>query len=229
MDLAVRHVTVLGATGSVGQGVMCRLAWRSVPATAVGRDRAKLAALPATEARVADLAAPDQIARALVGAEHVVVCTPPHYTPAILAALPSTVRQVVVIGSTRIYSRYPDSKAAQVRAGVAVFEAAAIPGVMLHPTMIYGGATENNVRRLATYIRRVGVIPLPHGGRALIQPIHVDDVARAVLAALDRQIDRPRQVVVAGTTALPYAEFVRAVARAIGRRVVVVSISQGGA
>ena len=192
--------------------------------TAVGRSRARLAALPAAEVRLADFRETEQIAQALDGARHVVVCVHARFAPAILAALPATVRQIVLTGSTRLYSRFPDRTAEQVRAGAAAFEASGVPGAMLHPTMIYGGAAENNVQRLASYIRKVGVVPLPHGGRALVQPIHVDDVARAAVAALDKRFDRPRQVVVAGPEAMPYAAFVRTVARAIGQRVVIVPV-----
>ena len=37
--------------------------------------------------------------------------------------------------------------------------------------MIYGAEGEDNVRRLAALLRRLPVVPLPEGGRALVQPI----------------------------------------------------------
>jgi nucleoside-diphosphate-sugar epimerase len=87
---------------------------------------------------------------------------------------------------------------------------------MLHPTMIYGAAGEDNVQRLAALLRRLPVVPLPAGGRALVQPIHQDDVTRAILAALTVAWPAPRALVIAGPAPLPYADFVRAVARAAG-------------
>ena len=221
---SVKRVTVLGATGALGPAVVRHLAGQGVAVTAVGRDRARLSALPAAEVRIADFSVTDELAGALAGAEEVVVCAHAGFAPGILAALPVGVRQIVLTGSTRVHTRFPDRAAERVRRGAAAFEVSAVPGVMLHPTMIYGEEAENNVRRLAAYIRTFGVIPLPHGGRALIQPIHVDDVARAAVAALDRRFDRPRQVVVAGPEALPYAAFVRAVASAIGRRIIIVPV-----
>ena len=59
-------------------------------------------------------------------------------------------------------------------------------------------------------------MPLPEGGRALVQPIHQSDLTRCIRAALDRAWLGPRTVTIAGPTPLPYAEFVRAVARAAG-------------
>ena len=89
---------------------------------------------------------------------------------------------------------------------------------MLHPTMIYGAQGEDNVQRLAALLRRVPLVPLPGGGRALVQPIHQSDVTRAVLAGLSRRWAGPESVVVAGPAARPYADFVRAVAAAAGLR-----------
>jgi uncharacterized protein YbjT (DUF2867 family) len=65
-------------------------------------------------------------------------------------------------------------------------------------------------------MRRLPVLPLPNGGRALVQPIHQDDLTRAILAALGRGWKEPHSLVVAGPTPLPYADFVRAVALAAG-------------
>ena len=63
---------------------------------------------------------------------------------------------------------------------------------MLHPTMIYGAQGEDNVQRLAALLRRLPLVPLPDGGTALVQPIHQDDVTRAIRAALDREWDGPQ-------------------------------------
>src|ERR1700721_3003948 len=44
---------------------------------------------------------------------------------------------------------------------------------------------EDNVQRLAALLRRLPIVPLPDGGRALVQPIHQDDVTRAIRVALE--------------------------------------------
>jgi nucleoside-diphosphate-sugar epimerase len=89
-------------------------------------------------------------------------------------------------------------------------------GVMLHPTMIYGAQGEDNVRRLAALMRRLPVLPLPGGGRSLVQPIHQSDVTRSILEALARDWDGPRTLIIAGPEPVTYADFARAVARAAG-------------
>jgi nucleoside-diphosphate-sugar epimerase len=102
--------------------------------------------------------------------------------------------------------------------GERAFLASGRAGVVLHPTMIYGAEGEDNVQRLAALLRLLPVVPLPGGGRALVQPIHQLDVTRCLRAALDRDWAGPEPIVIAGPTALPYADFVRAVATCAGLR-----------
>jgi len=87
---------------------------------------------------------------------------------------------------------------------------------MLHPTMIYGAAGEDNVRRLASLLKRLPFVPLPQGGRALVQPIYQDDLTRCILAALSHAWEGPHTLIAAGPTPMSYADFVRAVAQAAG-------------
>ena len=49
------------------------------------------------------------------------------------------------------------------------------------------------MQRLAALLRRLPVLPLPGGGNALVQPIHQDDVTRAIRAALARRMGRSAQ------------------------------------
>jgi nucleoside-diphosphate-sugar epimerase len=82
--------------------------------------------------------------------------------------------------------------------------------------MIYGAEGENNVQRMAGLLRWLPVVPLPGGGRALVQPIYQDDVTRCIRAALAQSWSGPESIVIAGPTPLPYRDFVRAVAQASG-------------
>ena len=134
-----------------------------------------------------------------------------------MEAAPPAVK-FVFLGSTRKFTRWPDSHGNGVLAGEAAFLASGRRGVMLHPTMIYGAQGEDNVQRLAALLRRVPIVPLPNGGTALVQPITrmMSPPAYARALAIDWQ--HPETIVIAGPQALPYADFVRAVAHAAGLR-----------
>jgi len=182
----------------------------------VVRDAAKWnAAGMGIAAVVADLADAAALRRALGDAVLIASCAHARHTPAILAAAPPSAT-LVLLGSTRRYTRWPDAHGNGVLAGEAALLGSGRSGVMLHPTMIYGADGEDNVRRLAALLARLPLVPLPGGGRALVQPIHQDDVTRCLCAALALRWQGPHTLVIAGPSPLPYADFVRAVARAAG-------------
>jgi uncharacterized protein YbjT (DUF2867 family) len=209
-------VHVIGASGRSGAALCRALQADGVPVVPVVRSAARFAAQGIGETpRIADLADAAALHAALHDATRVVCTAHARHAAAVIAAAPPAAR-LVFLGSTRKFTRWPDAHGNGVLAGEAAFRGAGRAGVMLHPTMIYGAAGEDNVQRLAAWLRRLPVLPLPGGGRALVQPIHQGDVTRAIRAALARDWDAPHSVVVAGPEPLRYADFVRAVAAAAG-------------
>jgi uncharacterized protein YbjT (DUF2867 family) len=216
-------VHVIGASGRSGLALCRSLLADGIPVVPVVRNAAKWHAadlpggvLPGAE-RVAELRDPEGLRAALFGATRVVSCAHARHTAAIVAAAPATA-MLVLLGSTRKFTRWPDAHGDGVLAGEAALLGSGRPGVMLHPTMIYGAQGEDNVQRLAALLRRLPVMPLPGGGRFLVQPIHQSDVTRSIRAALERRWEGPCSLVVAGPAAVRYADFVRAVAAAAGTR-----------
>ena len=207
------RVHVIGASGRSGAAICRALAAAGIAFVPLVRDSARWTGSPT--ARLADLTDPAALRAALAEATCVVSAAHARHTQAILAAAPPDAR-LVLLGSTRRFSRWPDEHGAGVIAGERAFVASGRPGIMLHPTMIYGAQGEDNVRRLAAMIARLPFVPLPGGGRALVQPIHQDDVTRAIMASVARDWDGATTLVIAGPQPLPYADFVRAVARARG-------------
>jgi nucleoside-diphosphate-sugar epimerase len=211
-------VHVIGASGRSG-AVLCRaLADAGIGTVAVVRHAGRWAetGLPGTP-RIADVTDRAALRAALRGAGSVVSCAHARHTPAILAASPAGAR-LVLLGSTRKFTRFPDAHGDGVVAGEAAFLASGRAGVMLHPTMIYGAQGEDNVLRLAALLKKLPAVPLPGGGRSLVQPIHQGDVTASILAALAREWDGPHALVIAGPAPVSYADFVRAVAVAAGLR-----------
>lgn len=208
-------IYVIGASGRSGAALCRALLAAGTPFVPVVRNGARWQAtgLPGTP-RLLDLLTPDSAA--LTGATRVVSCAHARHAGTILRISPANTH--VFLGSTRRYSHWPDAHGDGVRAGEAALVAAGRPGVMLHPTMIYGAEGEDNVQRLATLLRRLPVVPLPGGGQSLVQPIHQADLTRCILAALDHAWTGPEVVTVAGPAPVSYAAFVRAIAAAAGLR-----------
>lgn len=209
-------IHILGASGRSGAS-LCRslLATGATPIPIVrSPERWRAAAIRLTP-RVADLTDPAHLRRALEDAETIVSTAHARHAAAIIAAAPPGAR-LVFLGSTRKFTRWPDAHGNGVLAGERAFVASGRNGVMLHPTMIYGAQGEDNVQRLAALLRRIPMLPLPGGGKALVQPIHQDDLTAAIRAAVAKHWDGPHGLVIAGPDAIPYAGFVRSIAHAAG-------------
>ncbi|WP_439817096.1 SDR family oxidoreductase [Zavarzinia sp. CC-PAN008] len=218
-------LAVVGGGGRLGRHYLRTLVARGVAPIAVVRRAETVAGIPGlAEVRVADLRDVEATRRALAGVRHLVSVAHARFTPTLVAAAPADLQRMVLVGSTRKFTRWPDDHGNGVLAGEAAFLASGRPGIMLHPTMIYGGVADDNVQRLARLVRRVPVVPLPSGGRALVQPIHADDVVACLDAALAGPPQAEPPLVVAGAEAMPYHAFVRAVARHAGRRIAIMPL-----
>jgi uncharacterized protein YbjT (DUF2867 family) len=212
-------VHLIGASGRSGAALTRTLLTRGVSVVPLVRDPAKFAALGfSLPPRPIDLTGPlERLREALADASVIVNTAHGRHTETLLAAAPPAA-QLILLGSTRRFTRFPDASATALIAAERAFLASRRPGVLFHPTMIYGADGESNVRRLAALIARLPVLPLPRRGRNLVQPIYQDDLTDALLAALATRWTAPEILILAGPAPLSYADFIRAIARAMGRR-----------
>lgn len=222
-------IAVVGATGMTGRRVIAALRGRGHGIVATGRDPAKLAALgDDIEWRIGDFDRPETLPKALAGAEAIAYVAHAKHTKLVLDAMEPNAR-LVVTGSTRVFSKLDDPAADAVRQGLTAFAASGRKGQVLLPAMIYGAKEDRNVGRILRFLARFPrwcpiPVPLPDGGRHTVQPVHVDDVAACVVAALERPESDGEPIVLAGPEPIPYVRMVRECARALGRRAVPVPV-----
>lgn len=224
------RIAVFGATGKTGRYLVERLCADGHEVHAFGRNTEKLNRLDPRALRIpADLEDPRTLAGKLDAVDCVVSLAHARFTEALLTAIPQGCPRIVLTGSTRKFTRLPDPAADAVRKGEAAFLASGRPGVMLHPTMIYGAPDERNVNRILRLARRWPrflpmILPLPDGGRNVLQPVFVDDMVAALVAATSQKQAFGPPIVVAGPQPITYAEMVRACASAMGRKARVLAV-----
>ena len=126
------------------------------------------------------------------------------------------------MSTTAIFTSLPAaSRAPRVEAEAAV-QSSALDWTILRPTMIYGTARDRNISRMLRFLARWPFFPVC--GNALWQPIYVEDLADAVVAALDRPTAYGRVYNLAGAYPMRFDDLVRAAARALFRRVLLVRV-----
>ena len=157
-----------------------------------------------------------------------------HAQGIIAAAVGADLDRAVFVSTTAVTTTLPArSKSVRLAAEESI-RSSPLKWTILRPTMIYGAAGDRNLSRLLALLARARrrlspgglpfVLPVPGGGGQLQQPVHVADLAGAVLTAVDRPAAWTSCYDVAGPEPLPFAELVRASGAAIGCRVRVVPV-----
>ncbi len=143
-------------------------------------------------------------------------------------------RRVVVLSSTSRYTKIVSSDTAEIALAArfaesekqlqAWAESNGIEWVILRPTLIYGLGRDKNIAEIARFVGRFGFFPLLGKAMGLRQPIHVEDVAAACMAALRAPVAANRAYNISGGETLLYREMVRRVFAAMQRRPRLVTI-----
>ena len=129
--------------------------------------------------------------------------------------------RVVAFGSTSATSKHAsedeherDIARRLLGAEAAVFEASEQRGAgatMLRPTLVYGAGRDATLTRIAGMARRWGRFVLPRRADGLRQPVHVQDLADAALAANVSPVAQGRSYDLPGGETLAYRDMVRRV------------------
>ncbi len=90
--------------------------------------------------------------------------------------------------------------------------------VIFQPTLIYGLGKDKNITEIARLIQRLGFFPILGSGAGLRQPVHVDDVASACIAALKLHDGKRTAYILSGEEILTYRAMVERIFICLGRK-----------
>lgn len=137
--------------------------------------------------------------------------------PAARAALGRGAGRLVLFSSNNVAIDRESPVYAALWAEEAALQATGGDWTLVRPTMIWGHPGDGNMSRLLRLAARLPVLPLPGDGRALQQPIHVDDLAALAVALLDAPTPAERVVSAAGPDRVTLRALYETAARAAGR------------
>jgi nucleoside-diphosphate-sugar epimerase len=224
-----RRIALTGVLGFVASHLLPRLAERRAIAIGIvrpGRDASRLER-SGIEIRRLDLDRPDPATTcaAFSGIDALVHLSGIAQTTALLPAiLKAGVARGVFVGSAGVYTRLKSPAADAKRAGEAALRASSLGYTILRPSMIYGTPADRNMVRLLRWLRSFPMVPMPGAGRTLQQPVHVEDLADAIVAALERPSASRQEYDVGGPAAIALRDVIRIAGRAVGRRPVLLPI-----
>ena len=217
-------VAVSGANGFTGRFVCAELQRRKIPFVALLRPGSDISWIAARgiPVRFVDLTESHQLAEQLRGCRALLNVASIGFgaAPAILQACHSAgVRRAVFVSTTAIFTQLNAGSKTVRQAAEAAILASGLETTILRPTMIYGTPGDRNMIRLVQWINRWPVLPVFGNGRSLQQPVHVKDVAWAVVQSLDSAATIQRQFNISGAEPLSYNEVVRVTAKALSQRI----------
>ncbi len=103
-----------------------------------------------------------------------------------LLRLAKTARTPVIFTSTQsVYGKNASAYATTKRRCEEIIRASGNPWAILRPGLVYGPGSAGLFARMRATVKRMPALPLLGGGKALVQPIHVDDLCAAMLTILD--------------------------------------------
>jgi nucleoside-diphosphate-sugar epimerase len=224
-------IFITGGTGNTGQAVLRLLAadeaFRGARITCLCRREGRAERLLSFGVKIAggDASRVESIRRVYQGEPIVIHISSIFHSEAVLEGCRG-MKRIIAVSSTRVYSRaYAD--AGRIADAERAIDRFGVPSTILRPTMIYGTPEDRNISKFIRLVRKSPIVPLPGGGKAIFQPVHVDDLASCILAALKAPASAGKTYDIPGGSAHTLREIVQIIARTLGKTIITVPVPIG--
>jgi len=142
-----------------------------------------------------------------------------HADSILRAAKNTGIKRAIFISTTAIFTQL-NAKSKSIRMDAErLIESSGLQYTILRPTMIYGSPRDRNMWRLIQFMRYSPVVPIFGDGKSLQQPIHVDDVAQAIVKCLFSEQTIRKSYNIAGRHPLTYNQVIDTIAAHMNKRV----------
>ncbi|HXP01225.1 MAG TPA: NAD-dependent epimerase/dehydratase family protein [Luteibacter sp.] len=214
------RVLVMGASGQIGQFLLPRL-------TAAGMEYLALSRRPVTDGDARWLLGglPDGVPE--LPALDALVCLGPldHLAPWLsatrLEGTPHIIATSSMSAETKRESDVTEERELSRRLRgaettiIATCASRGMPWTLFRPTLIYGAGVDKSLTPIVQTALRRRLFPIP-AGRGQRQPVHAEDIAAAIMAALTSPFARGRTFPIGGGERMSASEMFRRVRRSAG-------------
>jgi nucleoside-diphosphate-sugar epimerase len=214
---------VTGATGFTGSHTLPKLIKKFGPAVCFVRATSNHSALPIKDITFieGDFDTPNTFKKALDGIDTLVNIASigcGHAEMIVNACQATGVKRVLFIGSTAMFTQLNAKTKSIKKKAETYIENSGLDYTILRPTMIYGTPKDRNIWRLIQAIKKLPVFPVFGTGTFLQQPIHVDDLATAIVQALSSEKSIDKAYNLSGKAPLSYNQIIETIGKALDKK-----------
>ena len=227
-----QHILVIGATGFTGARVLEALAQQSPQpkVTCLVREGTLPPHPPEgmmfTIAR-GTLDSADDLDTAMLGKDGLIYVASlgfGHAETVVAACEKAKLKKCVFTSTTALFTKLnASSKTVRIAAEKTITDSK-LNWVIIRPTMIFGRKGDRNMERLVRFLKYIPVLFVPGGGKAMQQPVFVDDVAQALVKSYFSKNACKKAYNISGKTTLSFKEVVRITGKLLKKKVFVISL-----
>lgn len=210
---------ISGATGLLGGEVSRLLADSGThEVRCLARPTSDVGRLGNVEIFYGDAGDEDSLYRAARGVDAFLHIAGLEYTSQVLSATHRAgVRRLLMVGSTSVHSAY-EHRAGWRRRMEGLVRESGLGWTIARPTMIYGSELDKNMHKLLRFLDKAPIFPIFGDGENLWQPVHYEDLARAVLTTLEKPEAIHQSYDLPGARPLTYRDLIHTAAVALGKK-----------
>ncbi|MDO8753111.1 MAG: NAD(P)H-binding protein [Anaerolineales bacterium] len=215
---------VTGATGFTGSHVVPLLLKNGYEVCCLHRassDRSPLSGLD-IEWALGDVSDSQSLSSAMQGTEALLNIASlgfGHADSIISAAKNAGIKRAIFISTTAIFTKLNVGSKTVRLAAEAAIQNSGLEYTILRPTMVYGSDRDRNMCRLIRFMRYSPLVPVFGDGNYLQQPIHVDDVAQAIVSCLASEKTIHKSYNIVGRHPLTYNQVIDTIAGQMNKRI----------
>ena len=102
-----------------------------------------------------------------------------------------------------------------------------IKWTIIRPTLVYGAGKDSNISAISYFIKKFGLFIVARPASGLRQPVHADDVAQAIVAAINNKDASNTSFNLGGGETLTYLSMVKRIFESTGRRPIIICLPSG--
>ncbi|MCM3610389.1 NAD(P)H-binding protein [Planococcus sp. MERTA32b] len=142
-----------------------------------------------------------------------------HGPSIVQACVNKGVKRAIFISTTAMFTQLNASTKVIRQEAEKTIKESGINYTILRPTMIYGTEKDRNMSRLVKFLDRAPVFPVFGTGEYLQQPIHVEDLADAIVKAYKSNNTSYKAYNLSGKDELSYNEVINTISNLLNKKV----------